>query len=71
MPNRPSRCWVCSGDPAACRCPERPPDGWEKIRAADLMGSARLLECDGVKIADRRAKSGGTPYVQFNKKAQV
>lgn len=42
-----------------------------KIRAAELMGTARLLECDGVKIADRRSKAGGTPYVQFNKKAQV
>lgn len=42
-----------------------------KIRAADLMGTARLLECDGVKIADRRSKAGGTPYVQFNKKADL
>lgn len=29
-------CWVCSGDLRVCRCPERPPDEWEKIRAADL-----------------------------------
>lgn len=42
-----------------------------KITAADLMGSARLLTCGGVKIADRRAKTGAAPYVQFNKKADL
>ena len=42
-----------------------------KIRAAELMGAARLLKCGDVKIADRRSKAGGTPYVQFNKKADL
>ena len=37
MPNRPSRCWVCSGDPTVCRCPENPACfGWERIAARDL-----------------------------------
>lgn len=42
-----------------------------KITASDLMGSARLLMCDDVKIADRRVRQGGTPYVQINKKAEL
>lgn len=42
-----------------------------KITAAELMGNARLLVCGPVKIADRRAKAGGTPFVQFNKKADL
>lgn len=42
-----------------------------KIKAAELMGDARLLVCDGVKIADRRSRNGGTPYVQFDKKADL
>lgn len=42
-----------------------------KISVAEMMGNAQKLMCDGVKIADRRSRQGGTPYVQFNKKAEV
>lgn len=42
-----------------------------KSTAADLMGNARLLLCGGEKIADRRAKSGGRPYVTINRKAAI
>lgn len=36
-----------------------------------LMGKAKYLKCGDVKIADRRAKQGGTPYVQIEKKADL
>lgn len=36
-----------------------------------LMEGAKYLRVGDVKIADRRAKQGGTPYVQFNKKADL
>lgn len=36
-----------------------------------LMGKAKYLKCGEVKIADRRAKQGGTPYVQIEKKADL
>lgn len=39
--------------------------------ATFLMGEAKYLKCGDVKIADRRAKQGGTPYVQINKKADL
>lgn len=42
-----------------------------KIEAMELMGSARLLKCGDVKVADRRSKLGGKPYVQFDKKADL
>lgn len=42
-----------------------------KIDAAQLMGSAKYLKCGDVKIADRRSKLGGRPYVQFNKGADL
>ena len=42
-----------------------------KIEAAQLMGKARYLKVGDVKIADRRSRSGGLPYVQFNKKADL
>lgn len=32
---------------------------------ANQMGDAKYAEHAGVRIADRRAKAGGTPYVQF------
>lgn len=35
------------------------------------MGKARLLKCGDVKVADRRSKLGGKPYVQFDKKADL
>lgn len=35
------------------------------------MGKAKYLKCGDVKIADRRAKQGGTPYVQIEKKADL
>lgn len=41
-----------------------------KIDATEMMGNAQYLKCGGVKIADRRSRAGGTPYVQFNKKAK-
>lgn len=34
-----------------------------------LMGNAKYLRAGEVKVADRRVKEGGTPYVQFNKSA--
>lgn len=37
----------------------------------ELMGEAKYLKCGDVKIADRRSKQGGTPYVQFNKNANL
>lgn len=42
-----------------------------KIELADLMGNARQAYVNGVKVADRRSKKGGTPYVQINKKADI
>ena len=42
-----------------------------KIQAMQRMGDAKYLKCGDVKIADRRAKAGGAPYVQFNKKANL
>lgn len=36
-----------------------------------LMGKAKYLKCGDVKIADRRVKQGGTPYVQIEKKADL
>lgn len=40
-----------------------------KTVAADIMGDARLLMCDGVKVADRRVTGrGGKPSVVINKK---
>lgn len=42
-----------------------------KIEAMELMGKARLLKCGDVKVADRRTRSGGKPYVQFDKKADL
>lgn len=42
-----------------------------KIEAMELMGKARLLKCGDVKVADRRSKLGGKPYVQFDKKADL
>lgn len=42
-----------------------------KIEAMELMGTARLLKCGDVKVADRRSKLGGKPYVQFDKKADL
>ena len=42
-----------------------------KIHAAELMGSAKYLKCGDVKIADRRTKNGGKPFVTFNKKADL
>lgn len=36
-----------------------------------LMGKAKYLKCGEVKIADRRANQGGTPYVQIEKKADL
>ena len=36
-----------------------------------LMGKAKYLKCGEVKIADRRAKQGDTPYVQIEKKADL
>lgn len=38
---------------------------------AKLMGDAKYLKCGDVKIADRLSKQGGTPYVQFNKNANL
>lgn len=42
-----------------------------KIDAMQIMGDAKYLRVGDVKIADRRAKQGGTPYVQINKKANL
>nr|WP_286981413.1 YqaJ viral recombinase family protein [Corynebacterium sp. UBA5992] len=48
-----------------------------KIRMAQIMGTAKKATVDvpglakPVKIADRRAKGQGTPWVQFNKKANL
>lgn len=42
-----------------------------KRDAAQLMGMAKYLKCGDVKIADRRSKQGGTPYVQFKKTAKL
>ena len=42
-----------------------------KIHASELMDGARILKCGDVKIADRRSRDGGTPYIQFNKKADL
>lgn len=42
-----------------------------KIQVMQRMGDAKYLKCGDVKIADRRAKAGGAPYVQFNKKANL
>lgn len=42
-----------------------------KSEAALLMGDAKYLKCGDVKIADRRSKNGGTPFVQFEKKANL
>lgn len=42
-----------------------------KIRLADTMGTAYRAMCGDVKIADRRAKKGATPFVQINKKANL
>lgn len=38
-----------------------------RLRAtlADLMGTAKYAESDGRRIADRRSKNGGAPYVQW------
>lgn len=48
-----------------------------KTQLAKLMGNAKYATVNipgrdkPVKLADRRAKQGGTPYVQFNKKANL
>lgn len=42
-----------------------------RSEVAELMGEAKYLKCGDVKIADRRSKQGGTPYVQFNKTANL
>lgn len=42
-----------------------------RSEVAELMGEAKFLKCGDVKIADRRSKQGGTPYVQFNKRADL
>ncbi|KAA8723021.1 YqaJ viral recombinase family protein [Corynebacterium phocae] len=42
-----------------------------KIEIAEIMEDARLLLVGDVKLADRRARKGGTPYVQVNKKADL
>lgn len=40
-----------------------------KIEVMELMGTAKYLKCGDVKIADRRTRKGGNPYVQFEKRA--
>ncbi|MFS0228279.1 hypothetical protein ACL1BT_14315, partial [Corynebacterium striatum] len=42
-----------------------------KTELADLMGNAKYARVGTTKIADRRSRSGKTPYVQFNKKADL
>ena len=42
-----------------------------KSEAAQLMGSARIAEYRGVKIADRRSRMGATPQVYFNRSADL
>ena len=36
-----------------------------KAELADFMGNAKTAYWDGRKIADRRSKNGGTPYIQL------
>lgn len=42
-----------------------------KAEVMELMGTAKYLKCGDVKIADRRTRSGGNPYVQFDKAADL
>ncbi|MCT1450622.1 YqaJ viral recombinase family protein [Corynebacterium sp. p3-SID1194] len=42
-----------------------------KIEVMELMGTAKYLKCGDVKVADRRARKGGNPYVQFEKRADL
>lgn len=39
--------------------------GAVKNELAELMGDAKLAYWNGIKIADRRSRNGGTPYVQL------
>lgn len=43
----------------------------QKSTLASLMGTAHKAMCGGVKIADRRSRSGITPWVHPNKKARL
>lgn len=43
----------------------------QKSRLAQLMGTAHKAMVGDTKIADRRARGTGTPYVQANKKADL
>lgn len=38
--------------------------GLAKNLLADALGSGKRAFCDGLKLADRRSKNGGTPYLQ-------
>lgn len=42
-----------------------------KNEVMELMGTAKYLKCGDVKIADRRSRRGGNPYVQFDKDADL
>lgn len=42
-----------------------------KTKALDLMGTAQHLTCEGEKIASRRARGKGKPFITINKNARI
>ena len=42
-----------------------------KTKALDLMGTAQHLTCGGEKIATRRARGKGKPFITINKQARI
>lgn len=42
-----------------------------KTKALDLMGTAQHLTCEGEKIASRRARGKGKPFITIHKNARI
>ena len=65
--------WEAARIVDAARAEERAKAELQEVKnsALDRMGDAKWLKFGDVKIADRRAKGEGKPYLQINKKADL